>query len=142
MLRRGHPLSRAAVPPTLRDLAQQPWILQPPGSPQRRRFEAMLLEAGIPLRLDITETASTIATTALLEVSDRLAVMPASLARHYARLGVLAVLPLDLPLVVPSVHLITRRRRDLSPAATGFVEYLSNLVLYGGLDARIDTPSH
>ena len=142
VLRRGHPLCTAATPPTLRDLAQQPWILQPPGSPQRSRFEATLLEAGIPLRLDITETASTIATTALLEVSDRLAVMPASLARHYARLGVLAVLPLDLPLVVPSVHLITRRRRDLSPAATGFVEYLSNLVLYGGLDARIDTPSH
>jgi DNA-binding transcriptional LysR family regulator len=79
----------------LRELARQPWMLQPPGSPQRSRFEATLLEAGIHrLRLDITETASTVATTALLEVSDRLAVMPASLARHYARLGVLAVLPL------------------------------------------------
>jgi DNA-binding transcriptional LysR family regulator len=74
------------------------------------------------LRLDITETASTIATTALLEVSDRLAVMPASLARHYARLGVLAVLPLDLPLVVPSVHLIRRRARWLSPAAEAFAQ--------------------
>jgi hypothetical protein len=29
----------------------------------------------------------------------------------------------------------------LSPAATGFVEYLSKLVLDGGLDARLDTAS-
>jgi DNA-binding transcriptional LysR family regulator len=72
------------------------------------------------LRLDITETASTVATTALLAASDRLAVMPASLARHYAALGVLAVLPFDLPLTVPSVHLITRRQRVASPAAASF----------------------
>jgi DNA-binding transcriptional LysR family regulator len=65
--------------------------------------------------------------------------MPASLARHYARLGVLAVLALDLPLVVPSVHLITRRRRALSPAAAGFVEHLSKLVPDEGLDARLGT---
>ncbi len=34
------------------------------------------------------------ATTALLEASDMLAVMPASLAAHYARLGVLGTVPL------------------------------------------------
>ena len=66
-----------------------PWVLQPPGSPQRARFEAMIREAGIHTRLDITETSSTIATTALLEASDMAAVMPDSLARHYGRLGIL-----------------------------------------------------
>lgn len=131
--RRGHPLLQGApaggpgssAPIGLRELARQPWILQPPGSPQRSRFGALLREAGVHARLDITETASTVATTALLEHSDRLAVMPASLARHYARLGVLAVLPVDLPLGVPSVHLITRRGRSLSPPADSFVLYLS-----------------
>jgi DNA-binding transcriptional LysR family regulator len=124
VLRRQHPLLGTGPSPTLRELARQPWILQPPGSPQRSRLEATLREAGIHVRLDITETASTVATTALLEVSDRLAVMPASLARHYARLGVLAVLPFELPLVVPSVHLILRRGRTPSPAARSFIEHL------------------
>ena len=125
VLRRDHPLMQAAALPTLRDLARQPWVLQPPGSPQRRRFEALLHEAGIHRRLDIVETASTVATTALLAAGDRLAVMPASLAQHYAAMGVLAVLAFALPLTVPSVHLITRRQRVPSPAAASFAAALA-----------------
>jgi hypothetical protein len=60
---------------------QWPWILQPPGAPQRSRFESALRVAGLHARLDITETASTVATTVLLEASDMAAIMPASLAR-------------------------------------------------------------
>ena len=119
VLRAGHPLLQAAAV-GLRDLVRWPWILQPPGSPQRSRFEATLREAGIHARLDITESASTIVTTALLEISDMAALMPASLASHYARLGGLQVLPLELPLRVPSIHLVTRRNRALSPAAAHF----------------------
>jgi DNA-binding transcriptional LysR family regulator len=119
VVRAGHPLLRESAI-GLAQLAQWPWILQPPGSPQRHRFEAALHEAGIHVRPRITETASTIVTTALLEVSDMAAVMPASLAAHYARLGVLAVLPVELPLRVPALHLITRRERALSPAGEDF----------------------
>ncbi len=119
--RSAHPLlDRAAL--ALADLVDWPWILQPPGSPQRGRFEAALREAGLHKRLNITETASTIATTALLEISDMLAVMPESLAAHYARLGVLQALPLALPIHVPPVYLITRADRVLSPAAAQFVK--------------------
>jgi DNA-binding transcriptional LysR family regulator len=115
--RRGHPLDSAGEL-TLRELARWPWVVQPPGSPQAGRFAAMMREAGVHRRLDITETASTIATTALLDASDMLAVMPASLAAHYARLGVLRTVPIGLPLRVPDVHLVWRRARELSaPAA-------------------------
>lgn len=122
VVRCGHPLLALAAPPSLRELARWPWILQPPGSPQRGRFDAALREAGIHRRLDITETASTVATTALLEATDMCAVMPASLAGHYARLGVLQVLPVALPLQVPAIHLITRRQRSLSPVAEAFAQ--------------------
>jgi DNA-binding transcriptional LysR family regulator len=117
-----HPLHRpeAAQSLTLRELARWPWVVQPPGSPQAYRFMAMMREAGVHRRIDVTETASTIATTALLETSDMLAVMPASLAAHYAHLGVLRALPLVLPLRVPDVHLVWRRARELSPPAAAF----------------------
>ncbi|GAB3778559.1 LysR family transcriptional regulator [Ramlibacter monticola] len=121
--RAAHPLLQQAGI-ALADLVSWPWILQPPGAPQRSRFEAGLREAGLHVRLDITETASTVATTVLLEASDMLAIMPASLAAHYARLGLLQVLPVELPLRVPPIHLMTRRQRELSPAALGFVEVL------------------
>lgn len=124
VVRAGHPLL-AQEHVAVGDLVRLPWILQPPGSPQRSRFEAALREAGLPARLDITETASTVATTVLLEASDMAAIMPASLAAHYGRLGVLQVLPVALPMQVPSIHLVTRRRRELSPVAAGFVEVLS-----------------
>lgn len=123
VVRVGHPLLSKRKP-VLADLAKLAWVLQPPGSPQRSRFEGLLREAGLHARLDITETASTVATTVLLEASDMAAIMPASLAAHYARLGVLKVLRLKLPLQVPPIHLITRRHRELSPAAREFIEAL------------------
>jgi DNA-binding transcriptional LysR family regulator len=104
----------------LRELARWPWVVQPPGAPQTFRFAAMMREAGVHRRIDITETASTVATTALLEASDMLAVMPASLAAHYARLGLLRTLPLTLPLRVPDIHLVWRRSRELSAVAAAF----------------------
>jgi molybdate transport repressor ModE-like protein len=117
--RQDHPLHEAKAL-TMRELGRWPWVVQPPGSPQAGRFTAMMREAGVHRRLDITETASTIATTALLEASDMLAVMPASLAGHYARLGMLRSLPLELPLRVPDVHLVWRRARELSAPAAAF----------------------
>lgn len=122
VVRVGHPLLAADQPITLQELARWPWVLQPPGSPQRSRFEDALREAGVHSRIDITQTASTVATTALLECSEMAAVMPASLAGHYARLGVLQVLPVVLPLRVPAIHLVTRKQRPLSPAAEAFVQ--------------------
>jgi DNA-binding transcriptional LysR family regulator len=131
--RAGHPLLQGQ--PTLADLVRWPWVLQPPGSPQRSRFESALAEAGLHVRLDITETASTVATTVLLEASDMLAIMPASLAAHYARLGVLRVVAVDLPLQVPPIHLVMRRQRELSPAALGFLEVLRAKAGGAGTDA-------
>ncbi len=122
--RAAHPVHAAAAEGalTLRDLARWPWVVQPPGSPQAGRFMAMMREAGAHRRIDVTETASTVATTALLEASDMLTVMPESLAAHYARLGLLRTLPLALPLRVPDIHLVWRRSRAFSAAAAAFRE--------------------
>ena len=122
VVRAGHPLLASRKLRTWPELAQWPWLLQPPGSPQRARFEAAAREAGVQGRLDITETASTRAATTLLEHSDMAILMPASLAGHYGRLGVLRVLQ-AVPLVaVPPIQLITRRSRVMSPPAQAFVD--------------------
>ena len=131
--RAGHPLF-AQTEVQFADLADWPWILQPPGSPQRGHFEAALGRAGLHPRLNITESSSTIVATALLEVSDMLAVMPQSLAAHYARLGLLRVLPLELPVHVPPIYLVTRRDRLLSSAAQSYVQLLE---AYGAREAAL-----
>jgi DNA-binding transcriptional LysR family regulator len=140
VVRSGHPLLRVRRALDWAELARWPWILQPPGSPQRARFEAAAREAGVQGRLDITETASTVATTTLLEHSDMAAVMPASLAGHYARLGVLRVLPAAPPFAVPPIHLITRRQRVLSPAALAFMQQVSAFAAPPADSAGVLTP--
>lgn len=106
----------------LADLAGRTWVLQPPGSPQRERMESMLREAGVAGPIDVVETASIIANTALLQPLRALTVLPESVARYYAARQALRILPLTLGLGVPALRLMTRKRRPLSPAATAFIE--------------------
>lgn len=75
-------------------------------------------------RLDITETASTVAATTLLEHSDRATEMPASLAGHQRRLGVLCVLQAVPLYAVPPIHLITRCSRVMSPPTQAIVDWV------------------
>jgi DNA-binding transcriptional LysR family regulator len=105
----------------LRELATRTWVLQPPGSPQRERVESALREAGASGPIDVIETASIIANTALLQPLRALTVLPESVARYYAARHALRILPVSLGVNVPALRLLTRQRRPLSPAATAFI---------------------
>lgn len=121
--RKRHPLARGkSIPPA--KLAGATWVMQPPDSSLRRDAEAMLATAGLRLPATVTETVSIVATLALLQESDALTVMPQALARHYARFGMLT--EVDVKLAAPSsrYELVTRARRELSPAALAFVAML------------------
>lgn len=117
--RHDHPL-RSSSFITLQDLAAVPWVIQPKGAPQRAYLDAALREAGITRQISMTETVSVVMTTALLEISDMVSVLPASLAEHYGRLGVLCTLPLEMPIRVPAIYMITPQGRPLNTAAAHF----------------------
>lgn len=119
VVRTDHPVfSRKRL--RLQELGHWSWVLQPAGSPQRGRLEAALREAGVHRRLDYIETASTTVTTTLVAGSDMAALMPSSLAAHYARLGVLRVAPVLLPIRLPAIDVIAPRAQPPSPAAQQF----------------------
>jgi len=121
--RPGHPLFGAATV-ALADLVDLTWILHPSGSPMRTRVEAALQGASLTTALDIIETASILATTAMLESTDMISVVPRDVARHYARYGLIRVLPIELPIAMANLGIITRKAKDLSPATTGFLACL------------------
>ena len=121
--RPGHGLFRIPKP-TLRDLVAQTWILHPSGSPMRRRVESALQEANLTTSLDIMETASILATTTLINASEMISVVPLDVAQHYAQVGLLAILPIDLPLPMAKLGIITRQGKVVSPAVTEFLHYL------------------
>ncbi|MFJ3481808.1 LysR family transcriptional regulator [Pseudomonas sp. NPDC090202] len=125
--RPDHPLTRQAAP-TLADLAPLTWILHPPGSPMRRQVENALQAAQWIEPLDIVETSSILATTAMLESSDMIAVVPNDVAEHYARYGMVAVLPVELPLAMANLGLLTATARPMSAAVSALLVFLKQQI--------------
>lgn len=121
--RAGHPLARRRMI-TLAALADSAWVLQTPDSPLRRDADAMLTASGLRSPAVVVETVSIVATIALLQESDAITVMPQALARHYARFGMVKELPVRLPAPSSRYELITRARRELSPATLAFIAML------------------
>jgi len=123
--RPGHPLANR---PNIRlaDLAPLTWILHPIDSPMRRQVENALKAAQLIQPLDIIETSSILATTAMLESSDMIAVVPNDVAEHYARHRMITVLPVELPLAMANLGLLTSKARPMSAAVKGLLGYLTN----------------
>jgi len=118
--RPDHPLAGHARP-TLADLARLTWILHPMGSPMRRQVEHALQAAQWVHPLDIVETASILATTSMIESSDMIAVVPNDVADHYQRYGMIAVLPVELPLAMANLGVLTSKSRPMSAAVEQFM---------------------
>lgn len=122
--RPGHPLC-ARKRLTIAGLAGQTWILHPTGSPMRRRIEQALQESGLSSPPDIVETASILATTALLESTDMISVVPLDVAQHYAKYGMLTILPVGMPMSMAKLGIVTRREKEMSPAVRVFLRTLN-----------------
>jgi len=101
----------------LKHLAQTPWIVQPPGSILRHRFELMFQEAGLSIPRQLIETSSLLFVTRMLQQSDFAAVVPTDVARYYASYGMVTMLPIALSCTMDAYGLITRKDWLLSPAA-------------------------
>ncbi|MDQ5897019.1 MAG: lysR-type protein [Pseudomonadota bacterium] len=115
------------------NLMEQPWILQPRGSPMRELLEQVFRRAGLDRPRDLVETASILTTSFLLAEAPMVAVMPESLATYYASRGLLSVLAVDLTAQLDDYCSIVRRDRPLNPAGQRFLHLLHGLV------PRVDT---
>ena len=108
----------------LSDLFDLTWILHPIGSPIRLRIENALMIARMTTKLDIFETASILATTSMIESSDMISVVPHDVARHYARYGMVTILPVELPVLMVNPGIITRKSKALSPSVQKLLKCL------------------
>jgi DNA-binding transcriptional LysR family regulator len=123
-----HPLSQARRL-NFNDLADLTWILQPPSSPMRQLLELAFRDAKIPSPSNIVETASILTTTTLLQQTDMISVVPATIAKHYTTSGMLCILPARIKFELEPFGIITRKERIASPAVTIFQDCLRTLAL-------------
>jgi DNA-binding transcriptional LysR family regulator len=116
IVRPGHPLLGVARL-GLRDLASASWIVPPEGSVLRHRFDLMFSEEGMDSPADLIETAALLFITKMIEGSDMVGLVASDVGHYYARHGIVAVLPIELPCRMDAFGVITRTDRPLSPAA-------------------------
>jgi len=116
-----HPLAKARKT-TLKALMGYGWVLQPRGSPMRELLELAFVESGLASPESIVETSAVLVTTTLVQHTEMLAVVPTSVANHYAGKHLLSILPVRLPRKLDPYGLITRRRESLSAAANAFIK--------------------
>jgi DNA-binding transcriptional LysR family regulator len=129
VVRPGHPLENA-VGLTMRGIVSAGWVLHPPGSVLRHRFDMAFSQIGLHPPQNVVNTNNFLAISSLLLQSDMLAVMPDEVARQYERFGALRRLAIVLPCRMDAFGIITRQTQLLSPAA--------NLVLSALRDAAAE----
>lgn len=123
VVRVGHALARRRAL-KLAALADEAWIVPAPDAPYRRRLEAAFRQAGVVPPRRLVESVSIAVNRMLVQETDMLAVMPRDVAREYAALGLLRVLPVNLPPPSGPVGVITVVGRPLPPATADLVQAL------------------
>ena len=121
-VRAAHPLLAGPSPPWP-ELLDHSWILPPAGNVMRTSLAGHLRERGFDLPRRLVETAALPVVTALLLQSDFVAPLPSGVVRDHASHGLLAALPVQLALRLPSARLLYRRERP-SPTLTAILEAL------------------
>lgn len=116
VVRPGHALL-AAKELRLEDIADRPWILPPPGSILRHRFDMMFRRAGLQPPNNVVDTTALLLITTLLQQTDSLHVMPQEVAQYYASLNVMRILPIELPCKMDAFGIIRQQDHLLSPGA-------------------------
>jgi DNA-binding transcriptional LysR family regulator len=127
----GHPLLESERL-ELAEIVRQPWILPPSGSILRHRFDMMFRRAGLDTPANVVDTTSLLLITALLSETDSLHVMPSEVARYYAGLGVLGILPIELPCKMDAFGIIRQKDHLLSPGAELLLSAVRKLAGEGG----------
>ena len=125
---RHHPLARRR---RLRwsDLREFPWVLPPVNTLLREPLERAFERHGMPLPTNRIETLSVHVMRAYLHYTDAIAVIAEHVSRYYESLGLLAILPLELPRLARPVGAIWSRQRPLAPATQVLIQFLEEAAL-------------
>jgi DNA-binding transcriptional LysR family regulator len=123
VVRRGHPLTRKRRL-TLRELANEPWLLPLPETSLRRQIERAFRDASAPLPRNVIESVSILTNRVLLRKSDCIAVMPYHVALDDVEQQLLSILPVKLKSLESPVGAMLRAPGELPPAASALLACL------------------
>jgi DNA-binding transcriptional LysR family regulator len=112
----GHPLTRRKRV-RWSDLIAYPWVLPPVDTLLREPLERAFEQHGVPMPANRIETLSVQIIRAYLQLTEAIAFLAGDVSKHFKQLGLIAMLPLELPNVLRPVGMTWNRQRPLSPSA-------------------------
>jgi DNA-binding transcriptional LysR family regulator len=121
--RPDHPLARASKV-DWRDLAGQPCVMPPPYASLRVKLDQLFVRRGLQPPTDLIETASFLSILTFVRQRGAIGFMARSVSRHFEREGLVAVLPIGVPVDLPPVGTITVRGRRATPSSEQLIECL------------------
>lgn len=128
---RRHPLARRQRL-TWSDLRGHPWVLPPVGTLLREPLEAAFEQHGLAIPANHIETLSIHVTCSYVQMTEAIACIRRGLARHFHELGVIALLPLELPKLLGPVGVTWNPDRPLSSSARLMMQCLEQAVASPG----------
>ncbi|MBD3896335.1 LysR family transcriptional regulator [Halomonas sp. ML-15] len=126
----AHPICSISSPQWA-DLVELAWVVPPPWASSRIKLNQMFYKHGLNPPADLIETASFLATLTFVQQRPALGYLAHGVARHCAALGLLEILPLEIPIELPPVGIITLRGRIKTPTCQQALECLRQVAQEG-----------
>jgi LysR family transcriptional regulator of gallate degradation len=114
---------------TLGDLRTAAWILPPRDVNAHQQWRNAFILAGIEPPRHCVETASLAAARALLLSSDGVALLAQQVVELEKRLGLLTVLPIELPSTTRAIGITTRARAALPEVAGRLIANIRDVAM-------------
>ena len=123
---RHHPLARRKH---LRwpDLTLYPWVLPPVNTLLREPLERAFEDRGLAMPANRIETLSVHVIRAYLHYTNAIAALASDVSRYYESLGLLSILPLELPKLVRPVGIVWNRQRPITPETQILIQCLEDV---------------
>jgi DNA-binding transcriptional LysR family regulator len=118
--------------PTLVDLMDRAWVLQPPTSPMRQALDRVFADAGCGTPLNIVETTSIFATLRLVRHSGMTAILPRTIVEPEILKGEFVRVPIELIHPLSEYCLVLRRGEPRSPDVEELVTVLREQMILAG----------
>lgn len=123
VVKHGHPVTRQKLV-AWGDLASMPCVLPPPWASLRVKIEQTFFRHGLNPPVDIIETSSFLALSTFVQERDAAGFLARSVALHFQKQGLFDVLPIEVPIELPPIGLITVRGRRLTPSSEQLIACL------------------
>lgn len=109
------------------DLASRAWVMPPPWASSRVKLHQLFYKHRLNPPVDVIETASFLVTLTCLRERGAIGFWARSVAEHYRAQDLVRILPVEVPIELPPVGMITLRGRLRTPAAEQFVSCLRDV---------------